>query len=152
MSAVANATESEDRTLIITRIFDAPRPRVFQAFSDKRQYAQWMGPKNVRVIECEQDFRKGGKYRTVLRSEEGNTHILVGEFREVVPNERLVFSWAWESGGSSGPETTVTIEFRDHEDGTEISLTQSVFEALETRDHHARGWEGSFDCLAEHLG
>ena len=151
MSGIPDATETADRTLKIFRDFDAPRADVYRAFAEMDRYAQWMGPEGVRVIECNSDLRVGGAYRTVFRSAEGKTHIVAGRFREVVPDERLVFTWAWEQGGDSGPETIVTIEFIDRAGGTRVRLTQAVFDTLETRDHHAAGWEGSLDRLEAYL-
>jgi uncharacterized protein YndB with AHSA1/START domain len=151
MTALADATESIDRTITITRHFPAPRSAVFRAFTDKDAFAHWMGPKGVRALECVQDAAKGGRYRLVLCDEHGKRHVLSGEFREVLPDERLVFSWEPQWGEQRTVPTIVTVELHDRDDGTELMLTQSVFSTLESRDHHARFWESSLDCLASYL-
>ncbi|MEX0807443.1 MAG: SRPBCC domain-containing protein [Dongiaceae bacterium] len=151
MIAIADATESVDRTLKIIRNVAAPRDEVWRAFTVRDCYAAWMGPENFKVERCELDLRSGGRYRLFLRSNEGEEHVASGEFQEIIPNERLVFTWGWETEGRRGTETTVTIEFRDHAKGTQIKLTQSVFETLESRDEHAEGWESSLVCLEKYL-
>jgi uncharacterized protein YndB with AHSA1/START domain len=151
MNALADATESADRTVRIYRSVAAPRDDVWRAFTGRDCYAGWMGPEGLKVERCELDAREGGKYRLFMRGEAGEEHIVSGEFTEIVPNERLVFNWGWEKDGKRGTETNVTVELRDHGKGTNVKLTQSVFETLEARDEHARGWESSLDCLDRHL-
>lgn len=151
MGMIADASESIDRTVAIARVLAAPRSAVYHAFVAPEAFSRWMGPEGVRVIECDYEARAGRKYRAVLSDAAGRRHAISGEFREVVPDERLVFSWSMEAGGHVSAPTIVTVEFHDHKRGTEVVLTQSVFGTLEGRDHHARYWEGSLDCLANHL-
>ena len=73
-------------------------------------------------------------------------HVIGGEYREIVAGEKLVFTWAWESGGMGG-ETLVTLEFRDRDGGTELSLTHEGFDSTESCDAHNRGWSSSLNCL-----
>lgn len=150
-NALADATESIDRTLTVTRAFAAPRNDVFKCFSDKNRFARWMAPEGVQVVDCQLNAKKGGNYRAVMREPDDHTHVITGEFREIVPNERLVFSWSKGDEEDPGLPTIVTLDFRDHNGGTEITLTQSVFDTLQSRDEHAKYWEGSFDCLNNFL-
>lgn len=151
MAALADATESIDRTLTITRNIPAARGKVFDAFVDRDVFSRWIGAKRMKVVECDQSAVKGGRYRVLLQDETGESHVLTGEFREVCPEERLVFSWEPQWGKEKGTPTIVTVELRDKDGSTELMLTQSVFSTLEARDRHARYWEGCLDSLQAYL-
>ena len=152
MAALADATESIDRTLTITRNIAAERSKVYHAFVERDAFASWIGSKGMKVVECDQSAVKGGCYRALLQDEAGECHVLTGEFREVCPEDRLVFSWEPQWGKEKGTPTIVTIELRDKDGGTELALTQSVFSTLDARDRHARYWEGCLDSLQKYLG
>jgi uncharacterized protein YndB with AHSA1/START domain len=84
----------------------------------------------------------------------GETHTVVGEYREIQPPERLVYTWSWESNpdemaGSMG--TLVTVEFRDDGGATEVLLTHSGFANEEIRDLHAHGWDACISNLERYL-
>jgi uncharacterized protein YndB with AHSA1/START domain len=145
---------SDDRSLVITRIFDAPRPLVFAAWIDPAQAAQWWGPKGFTTVSNEMDVRVGGAWRRCMRSPQGTEHRSRGVYREIVAPERLAFTFAWEQGGSPGhgPETVVTLTFRDLGDGrTELTLQQAPFQTVEGRDDHRAGWLSCFERFADYL-
>jgi len=151
MAALADATESIDRTLTIFRSIAAPRSKVYRAFVERDAFARWVGSKGMKVLECEEFAVKGGRYRALLQDEAGETHVLTGEFREVSPEDRLVFSWEPQWGKEKGMPTIVTIELLDKDGSTELKLTQSVFSTLDARDRHARYWEGCLDSLQKYV-
>lgn len=143
-----------DRTLVIKRVLDAPRELVFAAWADPAQAAQWWGPKGFTTISSEMDVRVGGAWRRRMRSPEGSEHVSRGIYREIVPPERLVFTFCWEQGGAPGhgPETVVTLIFADLGDGrTEFTLRQEGFATIVGRDDHHRGWSSTLDRLADYL-
>src|SRR5437763_5514094 len=107
------ASSASGHELTVTRVFDAPREVVFAAWTDAEQAAQWWGPQGFTTISCDMDVRVGGAYRACMRSPEGTIHCRRGIYRELVPPERLVFTFAWEKGGveGHGPETVVTVTF-----------------------------------------
>ena len=97
------------------------------------------------------DLRTGGRYRTCMRTPEGDRWV-GGEYTEVTPPERLVFTWAWEGDhAADSPDTLVTVEFRDLGDMTEVALTHERFGSAESRDQHRHGWSSSLDCLEKAL-
>lgn len=150
--AAAAAEPRRDRVLRIVRVFDAPREAVYRAWTDPKRIVRWWGPEGMHVPEFSFDSRVGGKWRTVMRSKEGNDHICSGVYKEMTPPERLVMTWAWEEDGVRGHETTLTIELRAKGAAkTELTLTQEVFESRESRDGHNSGWTSSFVCLAQYL-
>jgi uncharacterized protein YndB with AHSA1/START domain len=156
MQNVKPAAKAEsDLSLIITRSFDAPRERVFDAWLDPAQIATWIGPRSVRAETMELSQKVGGRYRIHMRGVDGsNGPVVSGIYREIVRPERLVFTWAWETAharGMPGDETIVTLTFRERGGKTEMTLRHEGFAAKESRDSHNQGWNGSFDKLAELL-
>jgi len=143
--------ETNDRELVIERIFDAPRALVFQAWTDRAHMMGWFGPRGYHATSCELDVRPGGAWRGCMRSPEGVEHCASGVYREVVPNERLVFTYAWEENGRRGHETEVRITFADHDGKTKMTFRQAPFETVESRDSHHGGWSEAFDKLGETL-
>ena len=145
--------EPADRVLVITRVLDAPRALVYQAFADPKHGLKWAGPRDYPAIHVEGDLRPGGKWRTGLRALGGSRELWQGGvYREVVPNERLVFTFAWDQeDGSRGPETLVTITFADQGGKTLMTFRQAVFNTRENCDEHRKGWNSAFDRLADHV-
>lgn len=82
----------EEPSVVIARIIKAPRERVFKAWTDPKQMAQWWGPAVFTTPVCEMDVRPGGLYRIVMRSPDGVDYPLKGVYREVVEPERLVMT------------------------------------------------------------
>ena len=143
---------SPELTLRITRTIQAPREKVFRAWTSPEELKRWFGPEGVTCPEAEVDLRPGGRYRIAFLEPEGDTVRVGGIFQEVRFPEKLVYTWEWESGGSAGMgETLVTVKFRDQEGATELTLTHERFPNKDTRDHHGWGWNSTLDCLDEHL-
>jgi uncharacterized protein YndB with AHSA1/START domain len=153
MDARSNAaTQTEDRELVITRVFDAPRGLVFKAWTEPKRLTRWWGPRGFTTPVCEMDVRPGGAFRFGMRSPQGTDHWLRGAFREIVEPERLVCTWAWEDEkGKPGHETLLTVTFAEHDGKTRLTLRQAVFESVTSRDAHQDGWASGLDCLAEYL-
>jgi uncharacterized protein YndB with AHSA1/START domain len=147
------AAEPSDRVLVITRVFDVPRPAVFASWTDTRQLAQWWGPRGFSIVSCEADVRVGGTWRVETRSAEGETHNAGGVYREVAAPERLVFTMAWDGteDGEPGRETVVTVGLADEGHRTRMTFRQAVFSSQAARDGHDQGWSSAFELLVEFL-
>jgi uncharacterized protein YndB with AHSA1/START domain len=145
-----NPKINEETALELRRTLPAPPERVFRAWTEAGQVKQWFGPKGCTVPEAELDLRVGGRYRFTLEEPDGR-HIVAGEYVEISPPERLVFTWKWEHVPEDSPETLVTVEFLPRGDGTEMVLTHERFPSADVRDLHNQGWTSSFDCLADAL-
>ena len=87
-------SQTKQRELVITRIFEAPRSLVFKAWTEPERIKQWWGPRGFVTLSCELDFRPGGVWRTRSRAPEGTEHAEHGVFRVIVEPERLVFTQA----------------------------------------------------------
>jgi uncharacterized protein YndB with AHSA1/START domain len=148
-AAVPPASE-RGHVLRMERAFKAPPARVFAAFTDPKQFAQWWGPEGMDCPVCELDLRVGGRWRTCVQGREGG-HCMSGVYREIVPPRRLTFTWAWEENGVRGHETLVEMEFVPEGRHTKLLLNHRGFADAETRDRHTKGWGSSFVCLDKFL-
>jgi uncharacterized protein YndB with AHSA1/START domain len=143
---------ADDRVLVITRIFDAPKELVWQAWADPKMAVQWAGPRDYPAISVEGDFRVGGTYRTVLKGvETGELLPHGGVYRDIVEHKLLAFTFKWDEDRNLG-EMLVTLTFEDAGNGkTKFTLRQEPFATVAERDGHNGGWNSAFDRLGELL-
>lgn len=137
-------------TVEMTRVFKASREAVWAAWTDAEALAQWMGPGSIRMRVDELDLRPGGRIEWVFYDDEGE-YPLHGEFVEIVPAERLAFTWMKDTDEMAGVETLVTITLTDHADGTELSLIHERLPTQDMRYKHEMGWTACLECLAGYL-
>ena len=139
---------TDDRTLVIERVFKAPPEQVFAAWTDPKILAEWWGPESFHTPEYVMDVREGGAWRTVMRNQSGEAHIASGVYREITPPKRLIMTWGWQQpDGTRGHETEVALSFEPVAEGTRLRLVQRVFATVENRDNHRMGWSSSLDKL-----
>lgn len=138
----------KDRTLVMVRRLSAPAQKVFEAWTDERQLAEWMGPQDMTVPKCACEPREGGSYRVTMRSPEGKEFTVAGQYCEIRPAERIVMTWSWEEEGGHGPVTCLTIELKPSGRATEMRFHHALFADKQGRNNHMAGWKGSFDKLA----
>lgn len=152
------------RELVITRVFDAPRERVWQAWTKPEQLMRWWGPKHFTAPTAQLDFRKGGKYLCCMRSPEGQEFWSTGTYQEIIPNERIVTTDSFaDAEGNVVPasyygmdddfplELKVTITFEDQDGKTKMTLIHQGIPAGEMKEQTTAGWNESFDKLAASL-
>jgi uncharacterized protein YndB with AHSA1/START domain len=140
-------------SLQVRRTFSQPRPVVFEAWTKREKLEKWMsGAPRLATKYTEFDMRVGGTNRMEVRTPDGGVYFLRMTFDEIVPPEKLVFSWSWDHVPPSGAsdesieDTRVTVEFHKRGDATEVVLTHELFPTAQIRDRHEQGWIG---CLAE---
>ncbi|MGE0354929.1 MAG: SRPBCC domain-containing protein [Gemmatimonadales bacterium] len=151
--APSGASTTSGRELTIVRTFDAPPELVYRAWTEPEHLSRWSAPHGFTITHCEGDARPGGTWRCCMRAPEGADLWVGGVYREVVRNERLVFSHAWEGDdGRPGHETLVTVTLKPSGTGTEMTFQQGVFDSRESRDGHQGGWTQCFERLVERLG
>ena len=131
--------------LEISRAFDVSRQRLYQAWSDAAVMQKWFCPGEMTVPEASADCRVDGSYKIVMQQKDGVQHIVSGQYQQVVPDEKLVFTWKWQNS----PHTSlVTVVFKDRSpSGSELHLTHTEFVDSDTRDEHRKGWHGCLDRL-----
>ena len=138
--------------LKIKKQFQAPRERLFRAFSKKEFMEQWWTRgKNKPCSFIEIDFKPGGSYRFGLKDlEAGMEYIVAGVYKEIIVNEKISFTWKWNHLPDS-EESIVTFLFSDHDDGSELLLVHDNLIDPEIQKHHHEGWLGMLDSLNDLL-
>lgn len=124
-------TLPSEREIVMTRIFDAPRALVFKAYTDPEAVPRWWGLRSSTTIVDKMDMRPGGLWRYVQRDPDGNEYGFNGEYREIVPPERLVSTFEFE--GLPGHVVVDTAVFEDLDGKTKVTVT-SLFDSVEDRD------------------
>jgi len=143
------ATKTAGKTsLEITRFINAPRAHVYAAWTDPAQLKQWWGPEGVRTRNFTADARVGGKYRWDLFNQEGEEMSVFGEYQELVPGRKVVFTWKWDDDENwTEHNSIVTVELADRDGGTELRLTHEKLPSEDSRDRHSQGWDSVLDRL-----
>ena len=144
------ALTTEKPSLTIVRRLKVGSEKVWRALTQPEAIKQWMGPSDeYKVSVAETDVRVGGRYHIGLQSPDGEMHDVGGVYREVVRNRKLVYTWAWKT--TPERESLVTMELREVDGGTELTLTHAQFFDAEARDRHNKGWQGSLARLDKFL-
>lgn len=167
MTTREEATSKGDKTIVVTRVFDAPREAVYRAWTDPEMLAQWFAPEPLTVPRSETDVRPGGRYTLVMRDQDGNDYTSTGVYQEVREPERIVYSDSLEempesfvdmvndargqAHGTPVPDGLVTLIFEDMGGKTKLTFFEE-FDSAATRDafvevQMVEGLEGSFNNL-----
>jgi uncharacterized protein YndB with AHSA1/START domain len=150
MAAQSSLAAAAKPSLTLKRRFNAPPAKVYAAWTDPTKIAQWFGPDSGAVRSAETDVRVGGRYTVVFFTEDGEEHHVSGVYREVVPNEKLVFTWAWRS--TPERESLVTVLVKPDGDGSLFTLIHEQFFDQAARDRHEYGWTGCLNKLEQFVG
>ena len=143
-----NEKTAEKTSLEIKRFIKAAPDRVYAAWIDSAQLKGWWGPEGVITRSLTADVRVGGKYRWDLTSPEGEEMSAFGEYRELIPGKKIVFTWQWQDDEDWENHTSiVTVELDDAEGGTELRLIHEKLPSEESRDRHNEGWNSVLDKL-----
>jgi uncharacterized protein YndB with AHSA1/START domain len=154
-------TESTNWELTLTRVFDAPRERVFKAWIDPQLLARWWGPRGFSTPVAELDVQPGGKLNIVMEDsegliEKGSRYPMEGVFREIVEPQRLVYEASPLMNGKPFMDTLMTVTFEEQDGKTKLTLhilvTNITPEAAGPLSGMEMGWNQSFDKLVEFLG
>lgn len=137
----------------IERTYAAPAGAVFEAWTSADLLRRWYPPgADWDTPVAEVDLRVGGRLRLVMRSPDGQEFGGGGEYREITPPRRLVFTWAWDEPDVAEGVQLVEVDFTEHADGTTtVVMTNRGLADERSRESHRDGWEGSFDNLARVL-
>ena len=142
-------TATEQTSLRLERIFDAPREDVFDAWTNPEVLRRWWaaGP-DWETPTAEVDLREGGTYRLSMRDPESDAvHTVGGEYTEVRRPERLAYTWTWETNDSPSAGSLVTVDFADDGGRTTVTLVHTGLGTAEAREQHEHGWVGCLDNL-----
>jgi uncharacterized protein YndB with AHSA1/START domain len=145
-------TTPTDREIVLTRVFNAPRHLVWEAFTKPELLQRWFGPRDWSLVVCEVDLKVGGGFRFVLRGPDGREMGMRGIYREIVPGERSVHTEAFDDYPGESTVTTVLVE----KEGTTTLTATVLYPSREVRDAVIQsgmehGAAESYDKLAELL-
>src|SRR5258708_2787002 len=153
MTTTKTTTSTEGRDLVLTRVIDAPREKVFQAWTDPTLLKQWFAPLPWTTPRVETDVRAGGSSLVVMRSPEGNEFPNRGVYLDVVKNERLVFTdaftKAWEP--SEKPFMTVALTFEDQGGKTKYTARVQHWSVADREAHEKMGFHQGWVLCTEQL-
>ena len=141
---MAVTTKAANETLEVRRTFNAPRQRVFDAWTQAEEMKKWAAPGPMNVVRVESDLRVGGKYRIHMHAPNGHEHRAFGVYRVVDPPKKVVYTWTWETMPDV-VDTVVTVEFHDRGSTTEVVLRHDGLTTPDLRKGHEDGWIGCFD-------
>ncbi|HEX2239880.1 MAG TPA: SRPBCC family protein [Actinomycetota bacterium] len=152
-SGELTVTTPSDREIVMTRELNAPRELVFQAHTSCEHMSRWWGPRKYEFAKCEIDFREGGQWRIVHRGPDGEEYAFRGEYREIVPPERIVWTFEFEGFPGAISVETLTLEERD---GKTFLTAKSMYDTVEQRDQMLQsgmeeGAAETFERLDEYL-
>ena len=138
-------------SLTLKRRLNAPPAKVYAAWTDPEKIARWFGPAQVVAgsVRADIDARIGGRYRVSFKMQDGEHNEVAGIYREMVPNQRLTFSWAWHS--TPERESQVTVSLKPDGDGTLLTLHHEQLFDQAARDGHESGWVGTLDKLEKYI-
>ncbi len=151
--------EKAGREAVVEHIFDAPPELVWKAWAEPEHFMRWFGPQGFTIPSCEIDFNVGGKYLCCMRDPSGKDYWLAGEYREIVPTQRMVCTQGMadqngnvmsESESGMG-ESVITVTFEDLGGKTKLTLTQTGFPTDEGAQMAGMGWNQAFEKLAATL-
>ena len=145
---------NQTHSLRIERTFAATREALFRAWTTPALLQQWLHPSDDWTTPvAEVDLRVGGAFRWGVRGPDGGTFYEIGEFREIVPPERLVYTCRFDDREVDfempKDETIVRVTFETVPNGTRIVLIQEGYSKASERDDHQNGWQGFLDSLAK---
>jgi uncharacterized protein YndB with AHSA1/START domain len=139
-------------TILVERVFDAPRALVYNNWLRAEDLGTWFAPDGYDVTHCDVDARVGGQWLVEFKSQRGEAFREFGEFRELNEPERLVFTLTQQdANGLRGPEMTVTVTLSERGSKTLMVFEQTGHASAAMRDDHARGWRECFRKLDRHL-
>jgi uncharacterized protein YndB with AHSA1/START domain len=150
-SSVVDAGLVTRPSLTLKRRLNAPPAKVYAAWTDPEKIARWFGPSQVIAgsVRADIDARIGGRYRVSFKMQDGEHHEVIGVYREMVPNQKLSFSWAWHS--TPERESQVTVSLKSDGDGTLLTLHHEQLFDQAARDGHESGWIGTLDKLEKYV-
>lgn len=141
---------SEAFKLTVRKTVKAPRERVFSAWAEPDQLMKWWGPKDVVCTAASIDFTVGGGYRIENQFADEATVWIVGEYLEITPPRKIVFTWKLENFDADAEQVSIEL-FERSADETEVVITHTRIGDAETYNTHMAGWDGCLDGLSEYL-
>lgn len=136
-----------ENTVVVKRVIKAAPDQVFEAFTNPGIMSKWFYGMEDGTSEVSNTLRVGGGFSINMRTGGGTEYMHKGEYREIVPFEKLVFTW----NSDFAKDSVVTVSFRKAAGGTEVTI-EHEFLALSERENHRRGWTVCLSNLERYFG
>ena len=142
-------TTADGTTLEITRLFDAPPARVFNAWLKREEWQSWIGPEGLNCEVPLLEPHTGGRYRIIMHLTDGRVVPVAGIFQAIEAPRTLSFTWGAESDPAR--RSLITLTFDKTAGGTALTLRQEGFSSVASRDDHVVGWHSALNKLVAYL-
>lgn len=148
-----NVEFNEHLDLVVSRVINAPRATIWRAWAEPEHFVKWWAPAPIVTTVQEHDFRAGGAFRNIMRTEDGMEYPTNGCFLYVVEHEKIVFTDALEAGfrPSKQPFFTAIITLEDHPDGTKYTARAMHKDGVDRQKHAEMGFEGGWSITMNQL-
>ena len=150
MSASTAPSQAVKPSLTLKRRLNAAPEKVYAAWTNPAHLTKWFGPDSGAVHRADTDVRVGGRYAIEFSTEDGERHYVSGVYKEVVPNQKLAFTWAWRTMPER--ESFVIVTIKPDGDGSILTLHHEQFYDEPARDRHEFGWTGALNKLEQFVG
>jgi uncharacterized protein YndB with AHSA1/START domain len=148
---MAGAEPQPGTRLRLEKVFALPPERLFTAFVDAEQVAQWFGPDGFTARGLLVDAVEGGNFRLEIRPPEGDLFHIRGTYRSVEAPRHLAFTFVYEEPDPDDQETLVTVTFEPADEGTRVVVEQGTFKTATRCALHRDGWTDSLERLGQAL-
>jgi uncharacterized protein YndB with AHSA1/START domain len=137
-----------DTTIVVKKVISAARDEVFEAFTNADIMSKWFFPGEDMSAEVTNNLELGGSYTLKMHAKNGDVYTHVGEYKEITPPEKLVFTW----NSDFVQNTDVTVTFVESGSGTEVTVSHDLLPNDEMRQDHRKGWTGCLNRLESIFG
>ncbi len=146
--------EAQDTKLGTEKQFSVPVEQLYQAWITPEDLKQWWHPSENKLTTVELNVQVGGQFKYEFEAKEGQTSLVItGEYKEVIPNQKLVYTWNWDVNNDHVKKSDhqLTIEFQSAGEGSRIHVTQDNYQNSESVTPHEEGWEKALNDLENYL-
>lgn len=137
-----------ENTVVVKKFISAGRDEVFEAFTNADIMSKWFFPGEDMSAEVTNNLELGGSYTLRMLAKNGDVYTHVGEYKEITPPEKLVFTW----NSDFVQNTVVTVTFAESDSGTEVTVSHDLLPNDEMRQDHRKGWMGCLSRLESIFG
>lgn len=139
--------QTKHHSLTVKKLISAPCEQVFAAWSKPELMKLWLYPNYSWSSKTTNDFKVGGHYQHEMIAEDGKGYVHHGEYKEIIPNKKIVFTW----NSPAVSDTLVTVDLHDRQGKTEVVLTHELFLTEQARESHLGGWTSVLENLNSFL-
>jgi len=132
-----------ENPVVVSKVINATREELFEAFTNPGIMSKWFYPEEDMSAEVANTFHVGGGYTLKMHSKGGEIYTHVGEYKEIIPPEKLVFTW----NSDFVQNTIVTVTFSESGNGTEVTISHDLLPVGKMMENHRKGWGGCLNRL-----